>query len=135
MPPALLAGLGAGLALALAWGAWERGEAIAAGARAAQLGAAVAERDAALEALRRQAEASARALETVAAEAAQRTARDRETRRMIHAAPPSASCAAAPAVRAALDGLRARGTAGGAGGAPVGAARPAALRGGAAAAP
>jgi len=48
------------------------------------------------------------ALERAAADAAARTARFQPVRRAVDAAPSSRLCAAAPAMAAALDGLRAR---------------------------
>jgi hypothetical protein len=93
-------------AVLAALGGWlwvERGLRHSAEARAAVAEAAVKGRDRAITALEHQ-----------AAEAAARSARFTTIRRSVDAAPVSNACAAAPAVRAALDGLRAARAGGGA---------------------
>ena len=110
-PVARWLAVGAALAALAGWLWIERAGRQAAQARADRAEAAVAARDKAIASLERQ-----------AAEAAARTARFATLRRSGDAAPATQACAAAPAVRAALDGLRTRAAAGG------GAAVPAGLR-------
>lgn len=85
--------------------------------RAAAAEAAVAGRDKAI-----------KVLEAAAADTAARAAQFQPIRRAVDAAPATNVCAAAPAVRAALDGLRARAAAA-AGGAALAAGVPAAAAG------
>jgi hypothetical protein len=119
MPALLLSPVARWLALAAilaALGGWlwvERTLRHSAELRAAAAEDAVRGRDKAIASLERQ-----------AAEVAARSARFTSIRRSVDAAPASNACAAAPAVRAALDGLRAAPAAGGA-------AVPAGLRAGA----
>lgn len=92
--------------LALLLGAWrlEAARRESAELRAAAAEAAVQGRDTAIAVLERHAE-----------RVADRTAQFQPIRRAVDAAPATNACAAAPAVRAALDGLRQRAAAGGGG--------------------
>jgi hypothetical protein len=74
--------------------------------------AAVASRDAAMKAADEAHGRQVAALEQAASDAAARAARSANIKASIHDAPSSAACAAAPAVRAVLDGLRDRPTGG-----------------------
>jgi hypothetical protein len=107
--------LALGVALVLLFGAWrvEAARREAAELRAVAAEAAVTGRDTAI-----------RVLEAAAADTAARTARFQPIRRAVDAAPSSRACADAPAIRAALDGLRAQ-PAAAAGGAAVPAGLPA----------
>lgn len=111
--------LALGVALLVLFGAWrvEAARREAAELRAVAAEAAVAGRDKAI-----------RVLEASAADTAARTARFQPIRRAVDAAPSSTACAAAPAIRAALDGLRANAAAA-AGGAALAAGLPSAAPG------
>lgn len=115
MPAILLSPLArwAVVALVLAglagWLWLERDWRAAAETRAATAERAVAGRDKAIAALERS-----------AADAAARTARFQPVRRAVDAAPSSRLCAAAPAMAAALDGLRTRPAAAGGAADPAG---------------
>lgn len=111
--------LALGIVLVLLGGAWrvEAARREAAELRAVAAEAAVAGRDTAI-----------RVLEASAADAAARVARFQPIRRAVDAAPSSRACADAPAIRAALDGLRAA-PAGAGGGAAIAAGLPAAATG------
>ena len=106
---AVLAGV---VALLIGWASMERMGRHAASARADAAEAEVAARDHAIA-----------ALEQAAAESAARRAKMEPIRRAVNSAPASNSCADSPAVRAALDGLRA--AQGGGARQPVGMSAPA----------
>ena len=122
---ALLAALGAGVLALGGYAWWQRGAATAARREATLALAAVAERDTALADLHALHQRQVAALERQAAQAEAAAARMAPTRRNVDAAPVTSACAAAPAMRAALDGLRTRQPAGGAGGTAGGAGQPA----------
>ncbi|MFH5926698.1 hypothetical protein [Roseomonas xinghualingensis] len=120
-----------GLAVALLW---YRAEATRARADAAQHAAALAAGQAALAELRASAARNEAALTADAQALRARAEASAATRRIIHAAAPSAACLASPAVAAALRSLRGTGAADPAA-APLGPGRPAGLPGTAGAAP
>ncbi|GGG30863.1 hypothetical protein GCM10010964_18480 [Caldovatus sediminis] len=107
--PRLHALLGAAvLVLGLcAWAQAERAGRLSATARAEAAERVARANAEALAALRREREATVAALAGVAQDIAERAARAVPIRRAVHAAPTTAACLAAPAVRAVVDGLRA----------------------------
>lgn len=119
MTPRLYAIAGA-VVLLLATATWalaERGGRIAAEAREARAIAAVQANLRAVELIREERAQAIAALSGLAQDIAARAARTIAVRRAIDAAPTTTACVDAPAVRAALDGLR-RAADPGAGGAP-----------------
>jgi hypothetical protein len=123
-PLARWAAVAAVLLSLLAYAQWQRAGAVAAAARADTAEAALHVNAQALADLAVQRDRTIAALDRQAAAAEARGRSLQPVRRMIDAAPDSRVCTAAGPVRAALDGLRARQPAAGAGGAPEGAGQP-----------
>lgn len=112
--PRLYAALGAAVVVLglVAWALCERGEAIAATARADAAERVARANAEAVEAMRQDRAATVAALTGVARDIAERAAQSASIRRSVYAAPTTTACLDSPAVRAALDGLRAAGTGG-----------------------